>query len=128
MSQEQQFKHTPLADPAHQFRVVKITSSSDKNTIRCRLSLTSIQNADGSYYALSYLWGPEQPTFDVQIDGKAFQVRENLWHFLERAQTRFPNVPFFIDAICIDQVNILERNKQVQMTGQIYEDADVTIA
>lgn len=57
-----------------------------------------------------------------------FQVRENLWHFLQRAQGRFPGKPFFIDAICIDQTNLPERNQQVQMMGEIYTHCEVTIA
>ncbi|KAJ9604268.1 hypothetical protein H2200_011102 [Cladophialophora chaetospira] len=39
----------------------------------------------------------------------------------------FPNEPFWIDAICIDQQSIRERNHQVQQMGQIYSGASEVI-
>jgi len=113
MAANQKFQHTRLPDPSRYFRVVTIEPRNAEGFIQCRLSTLSLEACRYRYHALSYLWGPETPTYTIHIDGQMFQVRENLWHFLEHAQTRFSNVPFFIDAICIDQTDLAERNQQV---------------
>jgi hypothetical protein len=68
----------------------------------------------------------------ISLDGESLQIRENLWHFL--VQLRHKNASsghvadecrdtLWVDAICIDQSNIAERNQQVAMMGDIYSTA-----
>ncbi|RYN42939.1 hypothetical protein AA0119_g11215 [Alternaria tenuissima] len=85
-----------------------------------------------SYRALSYVWGPPDVGKSILIDGKPFEVRQNLWNFLNEACARETlqdannaHVPRFlwIDAICIDQSQVKERNHQVAMMGKIYSRA-----
>ena len=47
-------------------------------------------------------------------------IRENLWWFLHHMRLRSQWKLFWIDALCIDQSNILERNHQVNSMRQIY--------
>jgi hypothetical protein len=102
----------------------------------------------GIYTALSYAWGPPDAGKSISIGGKPFRVRKNLWDFLNEACTRgtftrkttftgedwrnvFPGtyvpkgkqVQLWIDAICIDQSQVEERNHQVAMMGKIYSRA-----
>jgi hypothetical protein len=63
----------------------------------------------------------------VLLDGKEFYVRENLWDFLQIMRLDGRWRLFWIDAICIDQSNILERNHQVNQMSQIYSQADLVI-
>ncbi|KAH6672909.1 heterokaryon incompatibility, partial [Halenospora varia] len=78
------------------------------------------------YSALSYTWGDPEKTNPIQIDGKQLPIPENLWWFFQTCdlngfdETRL----FWIDAICIDQSNVLERNHQVRLMKQIYTTAD----
>lgn len=69
-----------------------------------------------SYIALSYTWGPSEPTHDFI----GIAVRENLWLFLEQMKLSKQKQWLWIDAICIDQSNVAERNHQVQMMRSIY--------
>jgi hypothetical protein len=62
------------------------------------------------------------------LDGKTFPVRRNLWGFLKRKQADDNGHFLWIDAICIDQTSVLERNHQVAMMGRIYAEADDVIA
>jgi len=128
MAANQQFQHTRLSDPSHHFRIVAVEPRNYEGLIQCKISTLSLEACPNSYHALSYLWGAETPTYSIHINGQTFQVRENLWHFLEHARSRFSNVPFFIDAICIDQTNLAERNQQVQMMGDIYSNSQLTVA
>jgi Heterokaryon incompatibility protein (HET) len=60
----------------------------------------------------------------ILINGRQFEVRKNLWDFLNHARKFSPSRVFWIDAICIDQNNIPEKNQQVQRMGCIYRQAD----
>ena len=79
-----------------------------------------------AYEAVSYVWGPSQPAYTITVDGRGCEVRENLWLFLKRYRHPEHVVILWIDALCIDQSNTLERNHQVQLMGSIYQTASRT--
>ncbi|KAF2426505.1 heterokaryon incompatibility, partial [Tothia fuscella] len=81
-----------------------------------------------NYKALSYTWGPPEPTRDIKIDRQTFTIRENLYHFLQVAKWKYHHEWFWIDQICIDQSNMKERNHQVGMMGTIYQSAKLVVA
>lgn len=114
------FSNKPLDHPDHQFRMLKILPRSTESLIFCKLLTIDLDTNPDIYHALSYLWGTPTPTYTIHIDDEEFFIRENLWHFLQLGQSRFLHQPIFIDANCIDQVNIPERNRQVHLMGDIY--------
>ena len=74
------------------------------------------------YTALSYTWGDSSVFGKITVDEREdIGVGESLWNFLD-AQTRKLSEPklFWVDAICIDQTNVHERNYQVGLMKQIY--------
>jgi hypothetical protein len=85
------------------------------------------------YWTLSYTWGApfagmssdwDSPnaTHTISIDGRKFEVRWNLEAVL-RMLRYYEVEKIWIDAICIDQSNMQEKNLQVQMMGEIYRNA-----
>jgi hypothetical protein len=78
-----------------------------------------------SYTALSYTWGDPADLRQIKVDGKTVNVRKNLWNFLCQ-QSSLISQPkrFWIDALCIDQSNIYERNHQVNLMKDIYVGAE----
>lgn len=50
-------------------------------------------------------------------------MSENLWLDLQCLKSLTEKQTFWIDAICIDQNNTIERNHQVELMGQIYRNA-----
>ncbi|KAK4125735.1 HET-domain-containing protein [Parathielavia appendiculata] len=76
------------------------------------------------YEALSYMWGPEEGKDAMILNGHPFHVRKNLRDALIflRNEVASGNAqpPFWIDAICINQSNRAERNRQLPIMGQIY--------
>jgi hypothetical protein len=52
-----------------------------------------------------------------------FLIRQNLWEFLNILRARHDSCILWVDAICIDQENVLERNQQVSLMAQIYRTA-----
>jgi hypothetical protein len=95
-----------------------------------------------SYTCLSYVWGSEESPQDILINGKRFQVRQNLIAFLgtvahgasiadlanHRQKSQLSDMWWWIDALCIDQDEIVERNFQVQRMGEIYYNARCVVA
>ena len=57
------------------------------------------------------------------IENKAFVVRENLWSALSHLQLEDKDRVLWIDAVCINQQDLKERNHQVNQMGRIYSEA-----
>jgi hypothetical protein len=76
-----------------------------------------------TYRALSYTWGSADVTQSITINGKAFLVRDNLYHLLELYAGRHAGEYIWIDQICIAQYKTSERNHQVQLMSWIYRGA-----
>jgi hypothetical protein len=108
--------------PEQTIRVLTLNPG-DTNLISCSLSNVRLNNSP-SYKALSYVWGDKDCTKTIMIDGKIFPVRPNLWAFLDRFQ-RYHGTPacIWIDAICVNQDDIPERNNQVLLMSKIYTQA-----
>lgn len=60
----------------------------------------------------------------VKINGKTFNVTENLYLALQYLRLQDTDRIIWVDAICIDQSNLRERGHQVQQMGAIYSRAD----
>jgi hypothetical protein len=113
-------------------RVIEILDSPAGETdslIACKFHTTSLNDAP-AYTALSYTWGSPDDTRMIELDGKAFEVRRNLWDFLDEARRRKDTRSdrLWIDAICIHQAHVSERNHQVGMMGEIYSKAAKVVA
>jgi hypothetical protein len=93
--------------------------------LKCTITFATLDDADLKYNALSYVWGPPEPSHEISLNGRRFKVRENLWHFLDVA-SRNPEAYktlLWVDQICIDQSSNIERGQQVSLMGRIYTQA-----
>ena len=125
-SKTARFQHQPLDLGNPSIRVIKVFPElSPQSLIQCRLIHTQI---DIEYRCLSYTWGPPENTHEIEVNGKPYMVRRNLWNFLNVARKKYPWCLFWIDALSIDQDNVGERNHQVRQTGKIYSEATEVIA
>ncbi|PQE12869.1 Heterokaryon incompatibility 6 OR allele protein [Rutstroemia sp. NJR-2017a BBW] len=82
------------------------------------------------YQALSYSWGANPKTTPIIVNGQVHHVRRNLFQFLEVKRGPDPRgvSPWaWIDALCINQEDIEERNRTVKRMKDIYERAQVVI-
>lgn len=89
--------------------------------IECTLSIGSLNDQNLHYEALSYEWGdPDSPKHEILLDGQPFIIRRNLWQALRCLRTEISARTLWVDAICINQEDVSERNHQVGMMGSIY--------
>jgi hypothetical protein len=126
----QQFEYSSIDKHAREIRVLDLLPKlSHDGLIQCSLRTMSLGSASHTgflnFKALSYAWGdPEERKHQILISGKLFTIRKNLYDFLEVYRKRWATRrTLWIDAICIDQSNITERNHQVWMMGHIYSRA-----
>lgn len=77
-----------------------------------------------NYEALSYVWGRSTEGRTINLDGqKVVPVTDNLHAALRRLRRLDKPRTLWVDSLCINQDNLAERNRQVQMMGRIYKSA-----
>ncbi|KAL7928956.1 heterokaryon incompatibility domain-containing protein [Trichoderma chlorosporum] len=119
-SSESLYRQLPLREL--EIRLLRLESNAGSTDIRASLikrSLLDIKTG-GVFEALSYTWGPPSVTKDIIINGVAFPVTTNLYAFLETYQKVNQGVDLWIDAICVNQSDLLEKNHQIPMMNMIY--------
>lgn len=126
LSDDNSFQHRPLDHRQASIRLLHILPDlSSRGSINCTISHSTVEQAP--YACLLYRWGEPQPSHRILLDGQYFDVGQNLFHFLEmfRKNARSPEMPFWIDALCIDQQDTQERNHQVAWMVQVFSSAEV---
>lgn len=113
--------YRPLSRPQGQIRLFRLEKATHEGQIKGSFVYSDIKSCP-KYTALSYAWGEPTKTRKISVDGRDnFEIGENLWWFLHcRSLTMKKPRLFWIDAICIDQDNVRERNHQVGLMKQIY--------
>ncbi|KAI1110045.1 heterokaryon incompatibility protein-domain-containing protein [Nemania sp. NC0429] len=120
--------YQPLTSP-RSTRILKIYPSRyETAALVCELSEEELNDENPpSYAAISYTWGSQLPSRKILCHGKAFSVTENCEAILRRFRQGNKMSCLWIDAICIDQSTVEERNKQVAMMEDIYRLAEVVV-
>ena len=128
------YRAIPLLNPTS-IRLVKVHPPSDEGTINCSLQHAELSKKP-EYLAVSYTWGP--PTYHAAQKGmtnerccsiicndRQLSITENLSHFLRKVEDE--SLYLWIDAICINQEDVLERNNQVLLMTDIYSNSITTL-
>jgi Heterokaryon incompatibility protein (HET) len=80
------------------------------------------------YNALSYSWGPRENHHTILCNNQFVRVSLSLYEALSQYRISQQDKPLWVDALCIDQGNLSERNHQVHLMTKIYALADLVIA
>ncbi|GKZ48107.1 hypothetical protein AbraIFM66951_011862, partial [Aspergillus brasiliensis] len=116
-------------DPAKN-KVRLFTIWPDENEVNfVQGSLYSVSLNDGlEFEALSYVWGDITTTVDAWVNGHKIAVPTNLERFLRALRQPKEKRVVWVDYLCINQEDILEKNTQVPLMSQIYRTATSVIA
>ncbi|KAE9362606.1 HET-domain-containing protein [Stipitochalara longipes BDJ] len=90
--------------------------------IACQLHHFELAHAP-EYEALSYCWGDASITQEILVDGDPFLATTNLYAALKQIAERAKSKFLWIDAICINQSSIEEKNYQVPLMNALYSQA-----
>lgn len=79
---------------------------------------------DSRFDALSYTWGDQSRTFPLTLScGRTLQIHHNLHEALPYLAKRRSAKPLWIDAVCINQSDSIEKLSQIRLMNQIYRSA-----
>jgi hypothetical protein len=126
-SQHGRYEYMSLPDSLKKIRLVILQPAlSDDEEVRCELETIDISKA--KYEALSYAWGDTTDKTPIFLGGGRFLVTKNLEHALRSLRALSSDSKqrrvLWIDALCIDQENNVERTQQVKRMGSIYKSAE----
>ncbi|KAK5683575.1 hypothetical protein LTS10_005108 [Elasticomyces elasticus] len=106
--------YRPLEATRKETRVLHLLPGWPDTAIRCQLHTVPLaDDIPPVYEALSYTWGAVS------------QVTDNLWVALNGLRHRFIwSRTIWVDAVCINQLDLAERGSQVALMRDIYSSAD----
>lgn len=107
-------------------RLLKILPMQADQTIRCHLEEFSLDDKP-FYTAISYTWGSQYGSHPIFVNDHSLLVPKNLWRFLNSARTVGGSLSswLWIDMISINQADISERGRQVNLMPAIFGTADL---
>ena len=109
----------PLDHSRASLRLLTLYPGVHDAVIECDLHVASLEDKPG-YDALSYTWGNSANGGAVRIADRLLSTTDNLCSALRHL--RYPDKTRIIwaDALCINQNDVEEKTKQVQIMGRIY--------
>jgi hypothetical protein len=126
------YQYNPLQNL--EFRLVKILPETTSD-VKCEIVVESLQQPP-DYTALSYAWGDPDDQCKIKlerqydddkkrvcIEERDHRVTASLHAALKMLQQKDTDVWVWADALCINQQDVLERTKQVQLMTDIYNRA-----
>ncbi|KAK0732499.1 heterokaryon incompatibility protein-domain-containing protein [Apiosordaria backusii] len=141
------YRYMPLMQRCHAYdytiRLLHLLPSADDTApLRCRLTEKGYNDhwdndPHHDYHALSYTWG--EPIFpgmlEVLSNGKlsgneslgAIPITQNLQSALQHLRKRDTTLILWVDAVCINQADVTERNSQVTNMPKIYKKASSAV-
>jgi Heterokaryon incompatibility protein (HET) len=86
----------------------------------CAIKHFSLHSLATEYNALSYTWGAGTSSKTIWLNDKTFLIHDNLYIALQHLRDESRELLLWIDAICINQADDIEKARQVQLMRQIY--------
>ncbi|KAH7125235.1 heterokaryon incompatibility protein-domain-containing protein [Dendryphion nanum] len=111
---------TLIIEPAHNYLDPLITWM-----LHQAIWITSNNTTFGSrpivpYEAISYTWGLDNRTNALSCNNEIIHITENVETMLRHLRSKHKTKVVWVDSICIDQSNEVEKARQVQCMGLIF--------
>ncbi|KAF2105247.1 heterokaryon incompatibility protein-domain-containing protein [Lophiotrema nucula] len=133
------YKTLSLDPNRREIRLLKIITTAPqiccKLIISISLSKKNKRNHKRNYCALSYVWGDPNNLRDIEVNGAPHKITKNLAEALRNVQFHWARVNpnheetemlLWVDAICINQKDLIEKKHQIPLMGDIYASAGIT--
>jgi hypothetical protein len=129
-SPESMFRYSPLPGPGST-RLLRLMAHPEENScIECQLFDYPLQTLGGGthlYEALSYVWGDQKNLQSISVNQHDLPITRSLHAALLCLRDRILDRFIWVDAICINQGDMLEKGRQVQYMAEIYSRASRVI-
>jgi hypothetical protein len=118
--------YNPLDPNKPEIRLLRILSpTGTTGTLHLEMFKANLDEIH-EYYALSYVWGDTANPTEVLVNERKTLIGRNLAAFLNRL--RGTAIPVWADALCINQQDDEEKNRQVSFMKEIYGSSSGTLA
>lgn len=118
------YHYQPLKED--HIRLLRLNRRSLFSEPSCELIEVSLYDAP-AFEAISYTWGVKPPHIPLKVNGCQLKVTSAVEELLFYQRSILGRKLFWIDAICIDQENINEKNIQLPLMTEIYQRASRVI-
>jgi hypothetical protein len=117
--------YSPLSSRHNRIRLLRLLPHQDRNAdIQCELFEYILDDSYSHLYeTLSYVWGDANDKLPIFIHGNRFHVTVNLHAALSQLRNHSLERILWIDAICINQNDQLEKELQILSMATIYSQA-----
>lgn len=124
------FQYSPLNKAEGDIRLIQLVPGNTES-ISCQIKRFSWKECP-KYTALSYMWGDPARIHPIEANGQKLLVTKSLEIFLMEIRSRCSESTetdtwahgwFWIDAVCINQDDLVERNNQVTRMKDIYDES-----
>jgi len=121
--------YLPLSQPGWEVRLLQVLMPADpsRDVVVCSMARASLMQP-APFVALSYCWGDPKITTAIIVNNKEFQVTVNLEAALRELRQTLSLQPVWIDALCINQADAIEKEQQIPLMGTIYSRATRVLA
>ena len=120
-----QFRYKPLGGSGRSIRILTLQPNSWNTLIECDIHDASLD--DSVYYeALSYTWGDNTIPRRILLNGLEHHITPNLESALRHLRRDDRPQALWVDQLCINQGDPLERATQVSLMAEIYKRATIT--
>ncbi|OQN96257.1 hypothetical protein B0A48_17819 [Cryoendolithus antarcticus] len=120
------FRHDRLPDAKTHIRLLEVLTARSDAITECRLTYWAVAAAP-PYIAISYTWGDPLEVSEIIVNAAKLEVRNNCVQVLRQANHHGPGY-YWVDAICINQLDDQEKSSQVKMMGAIFRKATTVLA
>ncbi|KAL2670057.1 hypothetical protein Neosp_014938 [[Neocosmospora] mangrovei] len=116
------FDYHPIESPTH-IRVLDIHPAAGLDQpIVCTIRHVNLDHRP-PFEALSYTWGGKENQTSIFLNGQSFMVMENAAAVLRRLRVSGRARTIWVDAICINQRDKVEKGYQLPLMTRIYQEA-----
>lgn len=122
------FEYQPLRETGTSvdIRLVELQPGEGNEKIKLKIRNYELRNKL-RYFALSYVWGNDKPTNEINLNKSPFLVQDNLYSALLHIRDPKEVKTLWIDAICINQDDHLERTSHVKRMVCTFRSPKVSI-
>jgi len=113
------YEESKLDPDREQIRLLELAPGGPDDELIATLSTASLESSP-PYEALSYVWGDMTTPRSIRLQSSSFAITKNLEVALRGLRKVDQARTLWVDAICIDQDDLLERQAQVQLMKRIY--------
>ena len=117
--------YSSLDRSLHEFRLLVLKPGTHDKPLHATLKRVRFPHAGkrkgtSAFETISYVWGDQSVRDSITVNGQLLDIPASAASALRRMRFRHGERSLWIDSVCINQGDLLERGQQVSMMSEIY--------